>query len=353
MINRLIDNRRRAGELRRRQVPGFGTHQRPGPTTVYYVARDSDVPNGGVRAIYRHVDALNAQGVPAAVLHNRANFRCTWFTNSTRVVHGGAVSLGPDDILVVPEWYGPGLHRIPVGPRVVVFNRRAYDTFDQVSFAGSAPGSPYRNTRGLIALLTVSRDNADFLRYSFPDVPVHLTRNVIDPAVFHPGPTGEAGRPRRIAFTTNRRPAERDHLLHVLRSRGVLVGWELVPITGRTERETADLMRDSALFLSFSEREGFGLPPAEAMASGCYVVGYPGLAGREFFDPSYCTPVPDEDLAGFARAVEEACLAYASDPDTLTKRARAASERVLTHYTADGLSNDLEAFYRPLVTGGG
>lgn len=346
MIERVVKARRRATELRKRQVPGFATHQRRGGSTVYYVAPDHDVPSGGIRVIYRHVDALNALGIPAAVMHGRAGFRCSWFTNSTRVVHGGAVSLGPDDILVVPEWYGPGLHLIPTGPRVVVFNQRAYDTFDYVPYADTASGAPYRNTRGLIALLTVSQDNVDFLRYAFPDVPAQLTRNVIDPAVFHPG---EGRRARRIAFTTNRRPAEREQLLHILRSRGALIGWDLVPIVGRSERETAEIMRGSALFLSFSEREGFGLPPAEAMASGCYVVGYPGLAGREFFDPSYCTPVPDGDLIAFAKAVEEACTAYDAEPEMLAKQGRAAAERVLGHYTAEGLDADLEAFYRPLL----
>ena len=54
--------------------------------TVYFCAPDWNVPAGGIRVFYRHVDILNEAGIPAAVLHRRAGFRCTWFENHTRVV---------------------------------------------------------------------------------------------------------------------------------------------------------------------------------------------------------------------------------------------------------------------------
>jgi glycosyltransferase involved in cell wall biosynthesis len=190
----------------------------------------------------------------------------------------------------------------------------------------------------------VSEDNERLLRYAFPTVPVHLVRPVVDGATFKPGP--QPG--RRIAYVTSRRAQEQEHLLHILRGRGVLDGWDLAPISGRPETEVAQLMRDSAIFLSFSDREGFGLPPAEAMASGCYVVGYTGMAGREFFDPAYCTPVPDGDLLAFARSVEEATVAYDADPGAFAKIGRVASQRVLARYAADCLREDLVGFFAEL-----
>jgi len=45
----------------------------------------------------------------------------------------------------------------------------------------------------------------------------------------------------------------------------------------------ADILRSSRVFLSFSQREGFGLPPLEALACGCAVVGYHGFGGRALF----------------------------------------------------------------------
>ncbi len=339
---------RLAADLKWRQLPRFAVHGRqPGLATAYYLAPHLPAPSGGVRTIYRHVDNLNAIGIAAAVVHAAPGFRATWFANETRVLAASDVTLGPDDVLVIPECYGPGLSGLPEGVRVIVFNQGAYHTFDRIPFETTEAGTPYTRVE---RLLTVSQDSADLLRYTFPTVPVHIARSVVDGTVFHPGPERPA---RRIAYLTHRRVQEREQLLHILRARGVLDGWRLTPIVGRTEGETAEIMRGSAVFLAFSEREGFGLPPVEAMASGCYVVGYTGMGGREFFDPAYCTPVPDSDLLAFARAVEEACTAYDTDPDAFTKTGRAASEQVLSRYSTENLRADLRAFYADLLAPSG
>lgn len=345
-IGRIIHANRVAADLKWRQPPRLAvTTRQSGPPTAYYLAPDLPTHSGGVRVIYRHVDVLNSMGIPAAVVHAKPGFRAGWFANETRVLPASEVTIGPDDVLVAPECYGPGLWRLPEEARIVIFNQGAYHTFDLIPFDTTPPGWPYAGIKRLAALLTVSDDSAELLRYAFPDIPLRIVRAVVDPALFHPADEPPA---RRIAYTTHRRAQERSQLLHLLRARGVLDGWELVPIRGRTERETAEIMRGSAIFLSFSEREGFGLPPAEAMASGCYVVGYTGMGGREFLDPAYCAPVPDGDLLAFARSVEEACTAYDTNPDDFAKAGRTASERILTQYSAARLRSDLRAFYAAL-----
>jgi glycosyl transferase family 1 len=366
-----------AAELRWRRPPQFQVSPlQVGEPTVYYLTPHRVTPSGGVRNMYRHVDVLNAAGHSAAVVHAPSGFRVTWFSNTTRVLGAREVRLGPRDILVVPEVYASGFDHLPVGPRIVVFNQAAYHTFDFIPFAGTGPGAPYAQVANLVGLLAVSRANEALLRYAFPQVPVHVARLVIDPDVFRPadqsgpadqsapadqprpadqpGPTdrpgpGDHARRARLAFVPHRRTADREHLLHLLRARGITDRWALAPIDGRSERETAEIMRGSAIFLSFSERDGFGLPPAEAMASGCYVVGFTGIGGQEFFDPADCRPVPEGDLLQFAREVDEACTAYQADPDTITKLGRSASERVLSRYTMAGLAEDLDQFYAPLL----
>ena len=55
--------------------------------------------------MYRHVDALNAAGMPAAVLHSTRRFQCTWFEHNTRVTDTTATRPGLRDLLVLPEIY--------------------------------------------------------------------------------------------------------------------------------------------------------------------------------------------------------------------------------------------------------
>lgn len=187
---------RSARDRRWRQPPRLRVDpHRPGAPQVYYLSPCPRTPAGGVRVIYRHVDLLNEAGVPAAVVHTQPGFRCRWFANETRLVSPSEAVLRPADILVVPEVFGPGLGRLPQGPPVVIFNQNAYHTFDAVPFSSTRAGDPYAGLDGLVALLTVSEDNEQLLRYTFPTVAVHLVRPVVDGATFKPGPCPDGGSP--------------------------------------------------------------------------------------------------------------------------------------------------------------
>ena len=324
--------RARAADLRWRNPPELKVHPAGSDTTVYYLVPHLSEPTGGVKVMYQHVDLLNEMGIAAAVLHEPDGFRASWFANQTPVVSASSIHLRANDILVIPECYAPGFASLPDEVRKFVINQAAYHTFDLVD------GDPYAQVPNLLGLLTVSLDSADMLRFTFPGLSVSRTRPVVRADVFHRGPQALP----RLAFLPDRRAAERHQLLQMLRARGV--DWELAPIHGVPEAEVARLMRESAIFLSFSERDGFGLPPAEAMASGCYVIGYDGGGGREFFDPAYSAPVSDQ--LGFARAVVEA---VARPLDELAALGAKASEHVLGTYTVDGLRSDLRAAFEGVL----
>lgn len=315
-------------------------HRRP--ATIYYLCPHVDRPIGGIRAIYRHVDILNAAGIPAAVVHAPDGFSCTWFDHNTRVTGARSVGVSRQDVLVVPEWYGPCLEALPIGPRIVVFNQNAYSTFAWLDDTAAA-GAPYRGIPGLEEILVVSCDNADYLRFAFPELTVTQVRNSIDQALFYP-PEQPPG--RRIAWMPRKRADDAHQVLRLLAAHGSLEGWEVVPIEDRSEAETAGLLRSCSVFLSFSAQEGFGLPPAEAMACGCYVVGFPGLGGREYFDPAFSSPIEEDDVLAFAK---EATAVLEDDPATLAKRASSASAYVLSRYSLNGQREDLLAFFLRLL----
>ena len=55
-----------------------------------------------------------------------------------------------------------------------------------------------------------------------------------------------------------------------------------VEIHDVTQAEAARTMGESAVFLSLSHKESFGLPPLEAISCGCLATGYHGDGGREY-----------------------------------------------------------------------
>jgi glycosyltransferase involved in cell wall biosynthesis len=308
-----------------------------GPGTVYYLCPDHAAPSGGVRAIYRHVDILNAAGRPAAVLHHREGFSCEWFEHSTRILGAGAVRLGPNDVLVVPEIYGPHLDLLPQGPRLVVFNQNAYLTFEHL---GTRQQLGYER---FAAALTVSEDSAEYLRFAFPSLAVSVVSNAIDPEVFCPA---DDPPPRRIAMMPRKRPEDAAQIRRLLGAR--FRGWQIVSISSSSEREVAEALRSAPIFLALGKREGFGLPAAEAMACGCFVVGFPGFGGREIFDPACSAPVEDGDVLSAARALAAAIVDYEREPRTLRDAGLRAREHVIERCAPERQRRELITFFEAL-----
>ncbi|WP_427172936.1 glycosyltransferase [Arthrobacter sp. 92] len=337
-----IESHHQAMDRKWRQLPPFTVLPRSGESSVYYLTPAERSPSGGVKVIYRHVDELNAMGIPAAVVHDRHDFRCDWFENSTRVVSAKTLRLKRGDLLVLPECYGAGFGGLPPGVRVVVFNQGPHHTFDQIAMEPGRPGAPYSELEGLEGILTVSDDGAELLGMVFPQVRLSTARNVIDERVFYPS---DKVPPYRISYVPSRRADELRQILHLLNARPEIHGgsWQLVALHGLSERGMADALRGSAIFLSLSDRDGFGLPPAEAMACGSYVVGYPGGGGREYFDSAYCSPAQSttEVLAALVEAMQ-------LSGEALRELGAKASASILGRYTAEGLRQDLRSFYGEL-----
>ncbi len=292
------------------------------------------MPSGGIRAIYRHVDILNRAGLSAAVLHHSDDFACRWFEHSTRTVGAPSVALSAEDALVVPEIYGPFLRRLPREPRLIAFSQNAYLTFEHMP-AGETP--PYER---FDAALTVSADSAEYLRFAFPGLDVSIVPNAIDPGIFHAAPRVPS---ERLAMMARKRPGDAEEILRLLDER--LRGWEMVRIEGASETETAAALRSAPIFLALGWREGFGLPAAEAMASGCYVVGFPGFGGRELFDPSFSVPLEDGDVLAAARAVAEAMQLYERRPDKVRAAGARAAQHVGSEYSLERQAEALLGFY--------
>lgn len=328
--------RRRA--LRWRVPPALEVGPPAGQPTVYYLCPDYPVPSGGIRVIYRHVDILDAAGIRAAVLHHSDGYSCSWFEHSTRVFGAPSVRLSAADTLVVPEVYGPFLDRLPQAPRLVAFNQNAYLTFEHTAAAGAELYARFE------AAMTVSEDSAEYLRFAFPGLRVEPVADAVDTAVFHPA---EEQPQRRLALMPRKRRQEAAEIVRLLGAR--LDGWELTAIEGASERQTAAALRAAPLFLALGRREGFGMPAAEAMASGCYVVGFPGFGGRELFDPAWARAVEDGDVLAAARELGQAMARYEENPEAVRALGERARRHATSRFSLERQRDDVLRFHRFLM----
>ena len=97
---------------------------------------------------------------------------------------GDTDSIGIADILVVPEMYGPDLaDAYGRGIKKVVFNQNCYLTFRGYSFDLNRRITPYEH-KDVLATLINSKDGDEYLKYVFPDLPIHRFRLSIDPDLF-------------------------------------------------------------------------------------------------------------------------------------------------------------------------
>jgi hypothetical protein len=310
---------------------------------VYFLTPDHNAPSGGVRVIYRHVDLLNAAGIPAFVLHQHRKFRCTWFPNETRVTDITAARVGRGDLLVVTEPDVCLVCEKPPGTRHAIFNQSISLTWKR---AAEKVTHHYKTSPDLAGVITVSDYCADLLHFSFERIPVHRVHLGIDPALFHPG---DGVRKRRIAYMPRRGKVDAENLLNLLRARRALDGWEVVSLNGLTHVEIADQLQTTRIFLSFGYQEGFGLPPAEAMACGNYVIGYHGFGGKEYFLPEFSAPIATGDILSFANAVENAVIHDGADSSWCLEKGRAAAAFIRAEYTLERERNEVVSIYTQLM----
>ncbi len=248
---------------------------------------------------YRFVDTLNAAGISAALVHRSSRFRCTWFDNDTRIVGARNVRFSKGDLLVLPEWYRSSIGRIAPGVPILVFNQNTYETFTNVKWLDNPIESVL--SPDIVGVVVVSTDNLEYAKLCYPGMKIDRVKLGIDAKVFHASPEGKT---KSIAFMPRKRLKELNQVLHILQTRGSLTGWTLRPIQGLSESQTAEVLSTSAIFLALNEREGFGLPPLEAMASGCIVIGFSGGVGLEYMREDLAFPIADGDIAKFVSTIE-------------------------------------------------
>jgi len=337
---------------------------------VYVVCPDRERPIGGVKQLYRIVDILNLNGYEAYIAHSKKNFRVTWFENQTPIRYFPnlfaqlsfhkrkkrkikiPLSLRQafinkrmpeaDSIIIFPEIYGPNINKLVPDSKIVIFNQNCYYSFNNfkaLTHEESAYSHP--NTLGCIV---VSKDSLQYLEYTFPRLNIARIRLGLSKCFQY-----SEFKKKQIAFMPRKLSEDSSQLFHILSNRMNLAGWQFVAIDKMDEFEVARVLKDSAIFLSFNYREGFGLPPVEAMACGCYVIGYTGNGGEEYFNDDFSSAIADGNIVAFAKEIERIMDIYNNTPDKIIMKGRLASEYVLNTYNTDHETEDITTAWNQIL----
>ena len=307
---------------------------------ILYVVHDNPSPSGGVKIIYDHVLHLTKAGYPAFVVHARDGFRPPWFHRDIPVLYTArGFQVTPQDALVIPEDFTAALFAAKdITAKKFVFCQNHFHIF-----AGLPDGETWRslNIGGVIA---TSDQIRSFVQWALGYADVPVIPCAIQPEMFCP----EVKR-LQIAVMPRKRAFEvkfiRDTFHHVFGEHRD-VPW--VILDGASEEEVAGTLRHSAVFLSMNRFEGFGLPPLEAMACGCIVVGFHGWGGLDYVSSDNGFWCEEENLTECVKKLGEVCTLFKKNGEGLTRMRYRAMETAAV-YRPERQKDTLLDFWRKVM----
>ncbi len=350
-----------------------------GVNRLLFPVQGSNIPSGGRKFIYHVVDMLNEAGLDALVVHPAKGDHLTWFENQTRVGYmldlfpnqkdrrkenrlkywwknfkkrRGQIKSNPrsqqlnlrkTDVIVLPETRLPLLHRMPSQCRKIIFNQNPYFTFSLNFPPGHLPAPRYFGS-DILGMLVVSNLNMKMQKFVFPKLNIVQGQLFVEEDFRY-----QAAKKRQIAYMPRRGADESLAIFNMLWFRGLSDEEAIVPIDEMSQAEVADALSESLIFLSFTHREGFGLPAAEAMASGCIVIGYSGNGGDEFFNPEFCYPIQQGDFVTFVDTIDNVLDMSLNQPEKLDQMRDQASKFIRQHYSREASQQSIVAAFQKLL----
>lgn len=327
---------------------------------VFYVPA-TRVPRGGISVILEMIEVLNAHDLEAIALYDRPDFEYSrhivkpprlWSPVIRKPLSGSALrniarrardqllkqNLRPEanaapcaqwqhatgDIMVVPEYVAHWLPQtLPNALPMIIFNQNPYAlarVFADPNFMADRFSWSLASSQACAAgsRMCMGAEPITMPLYISSDLYAYQHDKIV-----------------QVAYMPRKRGRDVVPLIKALKKTPGLENVPFVPIDGLSTQDAAQILRKSLFFMSLSEREGFGLPAAEAMATGALTIGYTGIGGDEFFTSDTGFPVPEDNLASLYETAVSVITGYISDPAPFDVLRKTASNTILETYPRD------------------
>lgn len=338
---------------------------------IYFICPSNAFPTGGVKQIYKQVDILNNGGFNAFVLLKNKSKNVKWFENKTKTVYNESLFLDikkrlnpkkkyrlatfknqfttkidEDVVLVFPEIYGGVIAQIAPNNKKIIFNQNCFYTFNTSTLNNTISNQNQYTHPNTLATIVVSDNSKKYLEYAFQNsIKIYRIRLGINSALFN----FSENKKKKIAFMPRKLEEDIVQIKSILKIRNTIADWEFVSIDNKTETEVASIMQESSIFLSFNYREGFGLPPAEAMACGCIVIGYTGFGGAEYFKNDFSYPIEERNIIEFVETIENVTNLHQTNSTIFAAKARQASDFINKNYNVVNEKEDILKTWNSIV----
>lgn len=310
---------------------------------IYYLVADHPAPSWGTGMLYEHVRLLRELGREAAVLHHCVPYRPGWRELEVPVRYLDEPGFAPSsaDLVVVPEVLAgsEAARRYPW--RRVVFVQGSF-----LIVRGLGGGVDYAAV-GYEAAMGVLPHVARVIERHF-GLPAAVVPPFIAPYFFQEGPRP---RERRVLLAVKEGyrlagvPDEEIAGALLAKEIAKRPGWSLVPLTGLSHRQVAELMKSSLFLVNVHSHEGFNTTVPEAMAAGCVPVCYEAGGGRDFLiDGENAVVFPNQEVYAL---VERVCdlLDRCEEHEPFLARLRAGGEKTASSFRPEGTARALDRFF--------
>lgn len=315
---------------------------------IYYFCPDTNESSAGIRRLYRHVRILREAGFEASILHRKHGFERK---DLPQVPITYLDQLGPDQnaIFIIPEGMPKIMHYLSGHP-----GRRFVISLSWHYVFSTLPDQLDWRQFNIERVMVVSPVIGQMVSWSM-GLPVHELGSSINHQQYYYDP--ELKR-TQVAYI-KRKAVNIDRLKRLLSARNPAfthqVKW--IGMEGVSEKEYADKIRKSSIFLNISMAEGFPTSCLEAMAAGAIVAGFSSVGGRPFLNGSgpdqNCILSPDGDYVTLAYALEPVLIdliqGRMNNWSHIVSNARKSAQQI----TPEGEKTSLVAFWRNIcrVTG--